>query len=395
MLQTHHAVVVAGAGLNGLLLANALCQAGITPVLLDPAGINAATEESVLTTALSAATAAYLDDLGIWKVLAPKATAIQRIMVRDGHSTARTHFDSTTRPMGYIVYNPDLRQALHASLPEKFTTQQVIKARITGLQRDSTSIMTDLDIGETVRSSLLLASDGKFSSVRRLAGIPVTHRDYHQTAIVATIHTEKPHQGTAYEHFMTTGPIAMLPLPVQQASLVWTLPTERAQQLAALPEDIFCQGLQQQFGDALGILRLGSVRKTYPLQAIQASQFVAERLALVGDAAHHVHPLAGQGFNLGVRDTKAIVALLQTHQRLGLDPGACNILKAYNDRRQLDVQVMQTALHGLNTLFSNNNPALHALRCIGLYAFDQCAPLKRSVQHHAMGLSLFSGSSSG
>jgi 2-octaprenyl-6-methoxyphenol hydroxylase len=243
----------------------------------------------------------------------------------------------------------------------------------------------ELDDGRRIRARLAIAADGRQSPVRRNAGIAVTAWTYDQTAIVCTVAHERPHRGIAQERFLAAGPFAILPLTGDRSSLVWTERADLAPDIMALDDEGFHGEMARRFGDYLGALELTGPRWSYPLALSDAARYTDNRLALVGDAAHAMHPIAGQGLNLGLRDVAALSEVLVDGRRLGLDIGGADVLARYARWRRVDSTVLLAVTDVLNRLFSNDIAPLRLARVLGLAAVNQLPPLKRLFMRHAMG----------
>jgi 2-octaprenyl-6-methoxyphenol hydroxylase len=264
-------------------------------------------------------------------------------------------------------------------------------AAIQRLERTSAAVAGHLADGGVVKARLAVACDGRESPLRAAAGIGVARWQYPQTGIVAAIEHEHPHDGIAHERFLSAGPFAMLPLPdsadgVHRSSIVWTERADLAPQMLALPAADFAAEIERRFGDTLGRVTAAGQRWSYPLGFIQADRYVAERLALVGDAAHAIHPIAGQGLNLGLRDVAALAECVVDAARLGLDIGTAAALDRYERWRRFDNLVLAATTDGLNRLFSNDLPPLRLARDLGLAAVNRLPAAKRLFMRHAMGM---------
>jgi len=242
-----------------------------------------------------------------------------------------------------------------------------------------------------LRAHLVVAAEGRGSPLRAAAGIPVTAWDYPQSGIVCTVAHTEPHGGVAHEHFLPAGPFALLPMTdaadgSPRSSLVWTERRRLVPAMLALDDEAFGAELQRRFGPSLGTLRPAGRRWSYPLSLMHAERYIAHRLALVGDAAHVIHPIAGQGLNLGLRDVAALAETVVEARRLGLDLGDATVLARYQQWRRFDNTVLMIATDGLNRLFSNDLAPLRLARDVGLAAVNRLPPLKRLFMRHAMGL---------
>jgi 2-octaprenyl-6-methoxyphenol hydroxylase len=414
-------VLVAGGGMVGLALAVALAEAGLEVVVvdrLDPAQLR---EEAFdgRSSAIARGSQQVLQVLGLWDGMASAAAPILDIRISDGRadgggrsggaSALHLHFSchelangDEARPLGWIVENTAIRRtALDRARNLSKTAGAKIDLRapadIMEVTRRPGGVAARLADGSTVRARLLVAADGRGSAQREAAGIRAMQIDYGQTAIVATVAHDQPHGGVAHEHFLPSGPFALLPMtdapggdgapPVHRSSLVWTERRHLVPAMLALDEAAFAQELQRRFGDSLGRLSLwGGRRWSYPVSLLHADRYIDTRLALVGDAAHGIHPIAGQGLNLGLRDVAALAECIVDARRLGLDLGDVTVLERYQRWRRLDNMALIAATDSLNRLFSNDLPPVRLLRDLGLAAVNRMPPLKRFFMRHAMGL---------
>lgn len=382
--------VIVGGGLVGMTLAAALGSAGITVAVVDREKAETQIADSFdgRASAIAAGSRHVLDGLGLWGAMAPDAEPILDIRVSDGASPLFVHYDHRdlgAGPLGHIVENRHIRLAL-ASRLSGLDTVRILDGRTVGtLDRATGRVTAALDDGTTIRAPLALAADGRRSPSRQSAGIRATEWSYPQTGIVCTVAHERPHEGVAQEHFLPAGPFAILPMTGNRSSIVWTEREDLAPALLALDEAAFTGELTQRFGDYLGALQVEGPRFAYPLALTHAESYVAHRLALVGDAAHAIHPIAGQGLNLGIRDVAALAEVVVDAYRLGIDPGLSSVLDTYQRWRRFDNLAMLAVTDGLNRLFSNNNPPVALARDLGLAAVNRIPPLKRLLMRHAMG----------
>jgi 2-octaprenyl-6-methoxyphenol hydroxylase len=388
-------VAIVGGGLVGLSLALALARGGISSVTVDPESpaLRAADAFDGRASALALGSVRVLRGIGMWGALAAEASPIRDIRVSDGDSSLFLHYDHRElgdEPFGYIVENRFIRRALYASLA--LEPRAVLRAPDKALDVRSTPTHAEATLasGATLRASLIVACDGRPSPLREAAGIEALRWNYEQSGLVCSIAHEKPHNGIAHERFLPAGPFAVLPLNdapdgTHRASIVWTERAELAELFARLPEDEFCDEIHERFGWGLGAIRLAGPRWVYPLVFVQAKKFHDGRLALAGDAAHGIHPIAGQGLNLGLRDVAALAEVLVDAKRLGLDPGSAERLEAYARWRGLDTVSMSAVTDGLLRLFSNDIAPLKLARDLGLAAVQAMPPVKRAFMRHAMG----------
>jgi 2-octaprenyl-6-methoxyphenol hydroxylase len=387
----HSDVLIVGGGLVGGPLACCLAAAGISAAVVDaedPATVTAAAFDG-RASAIALATHRVLAAAGLWPAILPFAAPIKQIRVVDGTSPLFLHYDHRAiggEPFGWIVENRAIRQAVAERLPGLPKARLLAPSRVVELDRTVQGVRARLADGRVVTAAVAVAADGRPSSVRAAAGIGVTRWDYQQTAIVCTVVHERPHHDTAHEHFLPAGPFAILPLPGNRSSVVWTERARLAPLILAQDEDGFLRELKLRFGDFLGHIALEGPRFSYPLSLQFADSYTAPRLALVGDAAHGMHPVAGQGMNMGLRDIAALAEVLVDAKRLGLDLGNAEVLSRYARWRRFDNLLMLGVTDGLVRLFSNDLGPLRLVRDLGLGAVNRLPPLKRLFMRHAMGL---------
>jgi 2-octaprenyl-6-methoxyphenol hydroxylase len=384
-------VLIVGGGMVGLTLAAALAGAGVTVVLLDrdaPEHHQSSAFDG-RASAIAWGSAQALSGIGVWEGLEAAAEPILEIRVSDGPSLLFLHYhyaEVADHPLGYIVENRDIRRALHARLAALAKATLLAPARLAGLECSRHRARAALADGRVVEAMVAVAADGRDSPLRRQAGIPVTEWSYPQTGIVCTVALEKPHRGVAHERFLPAGPLAFLPMRENRASIVWTEHRALAPALLALDDEAFAAELARRFGAFLGRLRLEGPRWSYPLALLHAARYADERLALIGDAAHAIHPIAGQGLNLGLRDVAALAETLVDAHRLGLDLGAADLLQHYQRWRRFDNVALMVATDALNRLFSNDVPLVRLARDFGLGLVNELPPLRRFFMRHAMGV---------
>ncbi|MEJ2014926.1 MAG: FAD-dependent oxidoreductase [Limibacillus sp.] len=394
-------VLIVGGGLVGLTLAHALAGAGVTCLLVDredPATAQGAAFDG-RASAIAAGTQQMLSALGLWKAMAPGAAPILDIRVSDARigeaaSPLFLHYDHSEVgdvPLGYIVENRTLRKALFSALPVEGLTLLAPHSLAGPLERGAYGVTAELDDGRRLSASLAVAADGRGSRLREEAGIKTTRWDYPQAGIVATVEHELDHEGVAHENFLPAGPFAMLPLTDDakgrhRSSIVWTEKRELAGAMMKLDEADFSAEIERRFGDSLGALKAVGPRWSYPLSLLLAERYLDHRLVIVGDAAHGIHPIAGQGLNLGLRDVAALAEILVDAARLGLDLGDANLLSRYPQWRRFDALALVAVTDALNRLFSNDIAPLRLARDLGLAAVDRLPPLKRLFMQDAMGV---------
>jgi 2-octaprenyl-6-methoxyphenol hydroxylase len=379
-------VAVVGAGPVGRALALALKREAHVPLRIALIA-GPSHPERLRTVALSPGSRALLERLGAWERLAPEAQPIREMAIYDGvpgdaMRLPQLRFEGEPgAALAHMVYADDLIGALDVGAAGVETIEGAVEAFeagpfVTGLR---------LKDGREVRARLVAAADGARSKLRELSGVATTGWATHQSGIVATIEHAQQHEGVAEQHFLPAGPFARLPLKGRRSSLVWNEAPEEAERLCAAPETEFLEALEQRVPSTLGALKVVAGPRAYPLEFRFARSYVATRLALVGDAAHLVHPLAGQGLNLGFRDVAALAEVLVEQMRLGLDPGAREPLLDYQRRRRFDALTSGLGMDAMNRLFSNEMAPLRFARDLGLRIVDRAAPLKRRLVAEAAG----------
>jgi 2-octaprenyl-6-methoxyphenol hydroxylase len=388
-------VVVAGGGMVGLTLGLALAQAGVATVVVDGLDPRLAAEAKFdgRVSSFAPASRRMLEALGLWQHLEALAEPIMDIVVgdgsvRDGASPALLHFDSRDAgdgPLAYMIENRHFRIALQRAIESAGSLRLIAPQKVLCATVERARIDVALSDGRSVRAALCIAADGRDSPLREAAGIKTIGWSYAQTGIVAAIAHERPHGGTAYELFLPSGPFAILPMTGRRSSIVWSERADLAPAFLALDEAAFAGEVAQRFGDQWGALKLDGSRWSYPLSMHLALSYVAPRFALAGDAAHGVHPIAGQGLNLGLRDAAALAEVVIDARRLGLDIGSRAVLERYQAWRRFDNALFTASFDALNRLFSNDIAPIAAARRFGLDVVDSIALLKRFFMRQAGG----------
>jgi 2-octaprenyl-6-methoxyphenol hydroxylase len=385
-------LLIAGGGLNGLLLALTCAGAGLAVALVertDPAAMLSADLDG-RSSAIGYGSRQVLDAIGLWPDIAPHAQPILEIRVADDTSPLFLHYDhrdlASAVPLGYIVENRVLRQVLIERARSISNLLFLAPLSILSVTSSPTAVAAALSDGRQISARLVAAADGQNSPLRRAAQIRTVEWRYAQTGIVTTVRHQHPHGGIAVEHFLPAGPFAILPMTGSRSSIVWTERTELAPRLVKLSDAAFTVELAARFGDFLGAVEPIGPRWTYPLALLLAERYVAPRLALIGEAAHVIHPIAGQGLNLGVRDVAALAELIVDARRLGLDIGDATVLRRYQRWRRFDALALATVTDSLNRLFSNSIAPLQFARDVGLAAVQRLPALKRLLMRDAMGL---------
>jgi 2-octaprenyl-6-methoxyphenol hydroxylase len=384
-------LVIAGAGLTGMLLGLACAGAGLSVAVVDPQDPSAMLSPGFdgRTSAIAYGSRLVFDGIALWPDIAAEAEPIREIRVADDNSPLFLHYDSRDlggdTPLGYIVENRVLRLALYERARALPNLQLIAPRRIEAVEASATGAVALLDGGERLRARLVAAADGNRSPLRQAAGIRATQWRYNQTGIVTTVAHARPHGGIAVEHFLPSGPFAILPMTGNRSSIVWTEHADLAPRILALPEAEFAAELRARFGGFLGEIEPVGPRWAYPLALLLAERYVTRRLALVGEAAHVIHPIAGQGLNIAIRDVAALAELIVDQRRRGLDIGDDWVLERYQRWRRTDALLLAAVTDGINRLFSNAIPPLRLARDLGLAAVHRLPPLKRLLMHHAMG----------
>jgi len=399
-------LAVIGAGLNGSLLALAAGESGLETALIDRVPLKALTEAGFdgRTTAIAYTSQRLFKAIGVWDELASRAEPILDIRISDAGHDGRAsplflHFDHReaaedehdAAPMGWIVENRFLRAALLRRLQGCAKIELIAPDEAIDTERRPDKVRIELKSGRPVDARLVASAEGRFGTMREDAGIGARAWSYGQIAIVLVARHERPHRGAAQEKFLPGGPFAILPMTDSEtgehrSSIVWTETADIARRVLELDAPRFQAEFARRFGDYLGPVEPVGPRWWFPLGLVHAERYVDERMVLVGDAAHGIHPIAGQGYNLGVRDIAALVETLVDAKRLGLDIGAADTLERYARWRRADNFTMVAATDLLNRLFSNDIKPLRLVRDIGLAAVNRVPPLRRFFVRHAMGM---------
>lgn len=387
-------VLIAGGGLNGMTLAHALARYGLRVTLVDPAptakGDGSFDGRSY---ALALASQQMLAALGLWADLAATAQPIAEVKATDGRvgegpAPHMLHFQRdglAEGPMGFMVEDRHLRPILAQAMTSERITH-LPGQRVTAQEVGQGHVTVTLSDGQTLETRLLIGCDGRSSEVAKRAGLKHVRWGYGQTAMVCAIGHDRPHHGVAHQFFMPEGPLAILPLTDNRSSIVWTESDGRADEINALPEAAYLALLQPRFGDFLGDIHLAGQRQAYPLGLSLAHRFISDRIALVGDAAHAIHPIAGQGLNLGLKDVAALTQVVVEARRRGEDFGRAQVLERYEQWRRFDTTLMAMATDGFNRLFSNDNGTLRLIRDLGMGAVTALPKLNRAFMREAAGL---------
>ncbi|WP_341211085.1 UbiH/UbiF/VisC/COQ6 family ubiquinone biosynthesis hydroxylase [uncultured Limimaricola sp.] len=394
--MTHDSdILIAGGGLNGPVLALALAHAGFSVTLVDATPpTKDAGDFDGRAYAIAAGSRRMLARLGLWAPLAAKAQAMTEIKVTDGRAGDGPapwwlHFDSAEiedGPMGHMVEDRHLRAALDAALEAAEDVTRRAPETVVAQEVTPGGVSVTLGSGEVLRAGLLVGCDGRASGTAARAGIRRHGWGYGQTAITCAVEHALPHHGIAHQFFMPGGPLAILPLTGNRSSLVWSERTERAERIAALDDAGFLAALRPAFGGFLGEIDLVGARGLFPLGLSLAERLTGPRVALVGDAAHGLHPVAGQGLNAGLRDVAALAQVLREARQRGEDTGSAQVLERYARWRRFDTATLAATTDLTTRLFSNDNPLLRLARDAGMGAINAIAPLRRAMIREAAGL---------
>lgn len=396
-------IIVAGGGMVGQTLALAFDSAGLSVIVVDAAKPSETLAPNFDGRAFAIAFANYRmwRALGLGPDLDPVAQPIEQILVTDGRpqggrkkggpSPLHLHFDAAEAQMGegealgYMLENRHIRLALDKAVKARPSIQVIAPMSVRAIERDGVSASATLEDGRVLRAALLVGADGRRSSVRGWCGIKTVGWDYPSTAIVATLRHQKPHDGVAHEYFLPSGPFAILPLKGERSNIVWAEPHKAAQALLAMSEPDFLAELQLRFGDFLGALELEGPRFGYPLIMQIAERMIDDRVALAGDSAHAIHPIAGQGLNLGLKDVAALAECVADSTSVGLDAGDVAGLERYQRWRRFDNVAMAMSMEFFDRLFSNDIAPVRAARDFGLALVNQIGPARRFFMRAAGG----------
>ena len=388
-------VLIAGGGLVGASLACALGGSPLRVAVVEPVPAEAPAQPSYddRTTALSPSTQRVFSALGLWPELAAEATPIREVHVSDRGRFGFVRMSAAEErleALGYVVTNRRLGEVLPPHMQSLANCRVYRPATVEAVERAGDALnvrLSEEGSTRTLRTRLLVAADGARSRTRELLGVQAAVQDYRQVAVIANLTPERDHAGRAFERFTSEGPMALLPTSGGRCALIWTVPQERAEAVMAYSEVEFLREVQARFGYRLGRLLKAGERSAYPLAMVNARRFAVERAVVLGNAAHSLHPVAGQGFNLAIRDVAALAELLHQAALAGQDPGAAELLGRYVAMRQSDYRKVTGFTDLLVRVFSNALPGLAHVRNAGLLALDLLPAGKRGFLRHAMGRS--------
>ena len=389
-------IAIVGGGLNGAIMSLALAEAGFTVTLIDPQTLKSKQNPHFdgRSYSLAIASVRLMQALGLWEELAPNAQPILEIKVADGRAYSNPspyflyfdHHEIEEGPMGHMVEDRHLRPLLQKRLQSVSQINYRAGLSVSEMTITDTHAELRLNTEETITTRLVIGADGRQSQTAERAGIKRTGWRYGQTALVCALSHNIPHQGVACQYFMPPGPLAILPLTGNRSSIVWTESDANAATIMAMDNNDYMAVLQPRIGDYLGKVELVGARYSYPLNLTIAQNYVMPRLALVGDAAHGVHPIAGQGLNLGLRDIAALSEVLSDARLRGEDFSSLAILLRYQEWRRFDTTALAVATDAVNKLFSNDNSFFRTLRDLGMGAINSLPALRRSFIREAAGL---------
>lgn len=381
-------IIIVGGGMVGASLALALENTTLSIALIEAFDFNTDQQPSYddRGIALSYGSQRIFETMGLWQQLKPFTTAIEHIHISDrGHfgATRLSAEQENVPALGQVILAREMGKVLNQRLKAHSNLALFCPNKVTDIDQQTDSVNLKLDNDQSLSGKLIVAADGANSTIRRLLELSQTEREYQQTAITANITTEQAHQNRAFERFTEHGPIALLPMPDNRSSLVWTVKTGQEQAINELDDDAFLAKLQQEFGYRLGRFTQVGKRSHYPLKLVETDQTIQHRLVFIGNAAHSLHPIAGQGFNLGLRDVVALADVLHDNPK---DCGDAELLHDYQQWQRQDQATVITATDGLVRLFSNDNPLLGHGRALGLTMLDLSPAAKHFIAQKSMGL---------
>ena len=391
--NNRHDVIVVGGGMVGAAVACGLAGAGLDIAVIEqhePQREWPAEEIDLRVSAINRGSQQLLDNLGAWSSIVRRGVQPYREMrVWDNLDMGDIHFDSAAigeADLGHIIQNRTIVAALWEQMESIANIRLYTSTTVEKMLAGSSDISVTLESGEQLHAQLLIAADGSNSQMRDKAGIAVNIHDFHQSAVVATVTTANAHQETAWQHFLPTGPLAFLPVSSTQCSIVWSTTAEHAAGLIEMDDADFCQALAEASQQRLGEITHTSARAAYPLVSKHAATYIGNRLALVGDAAHQVHPLAGQGVNLGFRDAALLIEVIVDARERNRPIASRPVLRRYERSRRGDNLLTQKSMEAINRLFSNDTPGVRQLRNLGLNITDRIAPAKAFFMRQALGM---------
>ena len=391
--NNHHDIIVVGGGMVGAAVACGLGEAGFDIAVIErhePLREWPAEEIDLRVSAINRGSQQLLENLGAWSAIVRRGVQPYREMrVWDNLDMGDIHFDSAAigeADLGHIIQNRTIVAALWEQMESIANIHLYTSTTVEKMVAGGNDVSVMLESGEHLHAQLLIAADGSNSQMRDKAGIAVNIHDFHQSAVVATVTTANEHQETAWQHFLPSGPLAFLPVSSTQCSIVWSTTDEHAAGLIEMDDAGFCKALAEASQQRLGKITHTSARAAYPLASKHAATYIGSRLALVGDAAHQVHPLAGQGVNLGFRDAALLIEIIAEAQQRNRPIASRPVLRRYERSRRGDNLVTKKSMEAINRLFSNDTPGVRQLRNLGLNITDRIAPAKAFFMRQALGM---------
>ncbi len=392
--QTKFDVIIVGAGMVGATLACGLAQQGDLKIAVidaqKPVFDWDENSYDMRVSAITRASQALFKSIGAWdRMLTQRVSPYQEMVVWDAASSGRIHFDSADMgepDLGHIIENRVIVRALHQRMAELDNISLFCPQKLVDMNEAADHISVTLEEGSQLAAKLLVAADGSRSWVRQKADIAVRGWDFDQAALVTTVKTSDYHNDTAWQRFLPTGPLAFLPLPGGYSSIVWSTSPDEARRLTEVDEKQFADELEQAFQSRLGRIESVAGRAVFPLRLFETLHYVKPRLALVGDAAHTIHPLAGQGVNLGLSDVQSLLSMIKEAREQNRDFGELKVLRRYERWRRADNRSMLVAMDTLKRMFGSDLTVVKEVRQLGLNMLDKVTPLKNLIMHQAMGL---------
>ena len=389
----HADLSIVGGGMVGLALACALRHSGLHIVVIErgEAPVFKSLERDCRVSAIVKGNVKILQGLGVWKYLQDDAGPMRSMRIWDNQEAGGIRFDGSEigeDVLGYLIENSATQKAMHKAMLESDNVEFCSPADISEVQWREEHVLVKLADGRVLTTPLIVGADGGRSWIREQAGIGVWQRDYKQKGIVATVRPERGHNGIAFQRFLPTGPLAMLPMTGGLCSIVWSAETSEADRLMAMDEDAFLDALNLTFGPTLGCITEAGERAAFPLIARLAKHFVRDRVALIGDAAHCIHPLAGLGVNLGLRDAMVLAQEIADARRFDEDWGEMAVLERYMKQRMPDVLSVMGSMEGLHQVFTSTIPGLKEVRGLGMRLMGNSGAIKQLLMRNSTGLSL-------
>jgi len=386
-------VIIVGGGMVGLALACALRNTGLQIIVIERGEpqVRKSLGRDCRVSAIVRGNVSILEGLGVWKYLKKDASPMRVMRIWDNQEAGGIRFDCNEieqDALGYLIENSCTQRAMHKAMLESDNVEFCCPAEISNVEWQNEQVIVKLADGRVLRTPLIVGADGGRSWVREQAGIDCWQRDYKQKGIVATVRPEQPHRGNAFQRFLPTGPLAMLPMTDNLCSIVWSAENSEADRLTGMDDVAFLEALNLTFGPMLGRIVEAGDRAAFPLKGQLAKHFVRQRVALVGDAAHCIHPLAGLGVNLGLRDAMVLAQEIADAKRFDEDWGELSVLDRYMKQRLPDVLSIMASMEGFHQIFTGAFPGLKELRGLGMRVMGNSGAIKQLLMRNSTGLSL-------